>query len=94
MSKPRRKALPEFKSNQEASDWFDKHSTSDLLSTEVSFKVASPLPIYISDSSNGPSETIVIDKQLGAQIRQIAEKEGVSTEELLHRWLSEKVAQK
>ena len=87
----KRKTLPEFDSYQKASDWLDGYSTSDLESAEVHFDIASPLQIQIIDSLNELAETIVVDKQLGEQIRQIAQKEGVSTQELLRKWLLEKV---
>ena len=88
----KRKTLPEFDSYQKASDWLDRHSTSDLESAEVHFDIASSLQIQIIDSLNELAETIVVDKQLGEQIRQIAQKEGVSTQELLRKWLLEKVS--
>ncbi|MFQ5751927.1 MAG: hypothetical protein ACE5HI_08010 [bacterium] len=85
------KTLPQFNNYEQASEWLDSHSTADLKSTEVHFEVASPLHLQIIDSLNEIEETIVVEKRLSRQIQQIAQKEGVSTHVLIHKWLQEKV---
>lgn len=88
---PKRKVLPKFKDYDQAIEWLESHSTADLESTEVQFQVASPLQIYIDDSYDKIEETIIIDKQLSQQIRQIAQKEGRSPQDLINSWLRQKV---
>ena len=87
----KRKTLPEFNSYEQCAEWLDSHTTGNLETSEVQFEIASPLMIQIVDSLGEIGEAIVVEKELGQQIRKIAHREGLSAQDLVYEWLEEKV---
>jgi hypothetical protein len=88
---PKRKSLPNFSSYEEASEWLDTHSTGDLYAKPVKFTVSPNLKVVIVDSYDNSVETISVKKHLSRQIRQIAKRNGISSQQLVQRWLQEKI---
>jgi hypothetical protein len=90
---PKRKSLPNFSSYEEAGNWLDTHSTADLYAKPVNFTISPNLQVIIVDSYDNPIETVSLKKQMSQQIRQIANREGTSPQQLVRRWLQEKIQQ-
>jgi hypothetical protein len=88
---PKRKSLPNFSSYDEASDWLDTHSTADLYAKPVKFTVSPNLKVVIVDEYDNPIDNIAIKKSMSRQLRQIAEKQGISPHRLVENWLREKI---
>lgn len=85
------KNFPNFDNYENASEWLDTHSTADLESTVVNFEVASPLQLIIVDSLTDVEESIVIDTKLSKEIYKIAKKEKISVNDLINKWVKEKL---
>ncbi len=83
--KSRRDPLPEsFDTLDEAGEFWDTHSSADYedVMEDVDLEVdLSTSRVYCP-----------IDKDLARQVRELARREGISTEELIHRWLQERLA--
>ncbi len=81
---PQRDPLPEsFETLDEAGDFWDTHGSADYEDEmeDVDFEIdLSSSKIYCG-----------IERDLAGQLRELARREGLSTEELLHRWLHEKL---
>lgn len=88
---PKRKSLPNFATYDEASDWLDTHSTADLYAKPVKFTVSPNLKLVIVDDYDNPIDTIALKKRMSRQLRQIAEKQGISPHRLVESWLREKI---
>ena len=90
---PKRKTVPRFSSYEEAAEWLGTHSTADIKTTPAHFELSPNFRVRIIDSLDEVKEVIAIEQPLGQQILQIAQKQGVSTETLVNRWLKEKVSE-
>ena len=88
---PKRRSLPNFASYEEASAWLDTHSTADLYAKPVRFTVSPNLQVVIVDAYDNLVERISLKKQMSRQIRQIAKREGISSQRLVENWLREKI---
>jgi len=88
---PKRKSLPHFSTYEEASEWLDTHSTANLYATPAKFTIASNLRVVIVDSHDNPIETIPLKKRMSRTIRQIAQRNGISSQQLIKDWLQEKI---
>lgn len=90
---PKRKTAPRFSSYEEAAEWLGTHSTADIKTTPAHFELSPNFRVRIIDSLDEVKEVIAIEQPLGQEILQIAQKQGVSTEALVNRWLKEKVSE-
>lgn len=89
----RNKKVPRFSSYADAGEWLDTHSTADFETTSAHFELAPNFRIQIIDSLNDIEMSIPVDLSLSKQISHIAQKQGVSIELLINRWIKEKVSE-
>jgi hypothetical protein len=87
------KKIPKFSSYDEAAEWLDSHSTANLETTSVNFELSPNFRVRIIDSLNEAEILIAVDQALSKQISYIAQKQGVSIEALVNRWMKEKVGE-
>ncbi len=87
MAKP--KTVPRFASYDEAANWLDKHSTAFVATSPADFELAAEFKVRVVD--NFSERVIDVDHTLGKQISQIAQRQGLSVEVLVNRWLREKI---
>jgi hypothetical protein len=88
---PKNRNLPTFDDYEKASEWLETHSTADLDSSEVQFEIASPLQLIIIDSLTELEETVIVEKELSQEIHKIAQKERISVQDLINKWIKEKL---
>jgi hypothetical protein len=88
---PKRKSLPHFSSYEKAADWLDTHSTADLYAKPVKVTVSPDLKVVIVDDYDNPIDNIALKKSMSRQLRQIAERQGISPHRLVETWLREKI---
>lgn len=84
-----RDPLPEtFDSLEELAEFWDTHSTADyedfMSDEEIEVEMLLPRP---------DTYYVVLEKQLGAKVDQVARQHGVSTETLINLWVQEKVTE-
>lgn len=83
-NKTRRHPIPRnFKSVEEAAEFWDSHDLSDYLDStrEVQFEVALQRRVYLT----------ALEPQLAKKLMEIARKRGITTETLINVWLAEKM---
>ncbi len=82
-----RDPLPdEFKSLEEAGEFWDAHDTTDYedLMEDVSFEM---------NLTGKPSRYYAVAKDIAAQLQTVADEQGISTQTLINLWLQEKLIQ-
>ncbi|HEY7030412.1 MAG TPA: CopG family antitoxin [Thermomicrobiales bacterium] len=86
-SQPTERAVPAFRSTQEAAEFWDTHSTTEFEDhwQPVEAEVAQPL-------SRGYFVTIELDEATFAHLRSAAKETGVTADDLAKRWLIERLA--
>jgi CopG antitoxin of type II toxin-antitoxin system len=80
------RAVPSFRSTQEAAEFWDAHSTTEFEDhwQPVDAEIAQPLV-------RGYFVTLELDEAMFAQLRAAAKRSGISADDLATRWLLERL---
>ena len=79
------KPIPEFTTLEEASEFWDTHSSADF---EDQWK-----PVEFTVNLKERRNVVVLDDTVARAVRKAARREGLAVDELVNRWLRERLAQ-
>ncbi len=72
-----------FETYEEADEWFDSHDMADYEDQLI--------PVHIDFDVKGSHDWVEIDKEIARHVRELAQKQHVSTRTLVNEFLREKI---